>query len=119
MLRDRGPKASPLLATQLMNQGKTVVLDIRDSAQFANGHLRDARNIPLAELEKRLSELNKSKSKTIIVVCANGLQSNKAVMQLTQAGFAQVFALEGGIAAWQNQSLPLLKDGKVLATASA
>lgn len=115
MMRDRGPKASPLQTTQFINQGKTLILDIRPAAQFAEGHLRDARNIPFEELEKRLGELNKAKNKTIIVVCQTGAQSSKAVPKLLAAGFAQTYRLEGGLAAWQAQSLPLIKENRAVA----
>jgi predicted sulfurtransferase len=45
-LQQRGNKLSLLQATQMLNQGKVLVLDVRDAEQFAAGHLRDARNIP-------------------------------------------------------------------------
>jgi rhodanese-related sulfurtransferase len=108
-LQRRGQKVSLLQATQLINQGKTIVLDVRDPAQFAAGHVRDAKNIPLKELPNRMSELDKFKSKNVIVTCQSGMQSAKATTQLKKAGFNEVVSLNGGLTAWQAQGLPIAK----------
>lgn len=108
-LQRRGAKVSVLQATQLINQGKSVILDVRDPAAFAAGHLRDAKNIPLNELPNRLGELDKFKSKAVIAVCQTGVQSAKAAAQLKKAGFNEAFSLNGGVAAWQAQGLPIAK----------
>ncbi len=105
-LQQRGSKLTMLQATQLMNTGKTLVLDVRDAEQFTTAHLRDARNIPLKELAQRIGELDKFKSKSVIVVCQTGTQSAKAEGVLKKAGFSEVHGLTGGIAAWQAQGLP-------------
>ncbi len=105
----RGKRASPLEVTQMINRGKTTVLDVRDAKEFAEGHVRDAKNIPLPELAKRSAELEKSKNKTIIVVCQKGARSASAVKQLANAGFADAVSLDGGLAAWTTQGLPLAK----------
>nr|WP_221292532.1 rhodanese-like domain-containing protein [Herbaspirillum sp. SJZ102] len=112
-LQQRGNKLTLLQATQMINQGKTLVLDVRDADQFAAGHLRDARNIPLKELPQRIAELDKFKGRQVIVVCQNGTQAMKAEASLKKAGFADVYGLNGGIAAWAGQGLPLTtKDAK-------
>jgi rhodanese-related sulfurtransferase len=108
-LQRRGSKLSLLQATQMINQGKTVILDVREPAEFAAGHIRDSKNIPLKDLPKRVGELDKFKSKSVLVVCASGVQSSKAAGQLKQAGFNEVCSLSGGLAAWQAQGLPTAK----------
>lgn len=108
-LQKRGPRANTLQATQLINQGKTTILDIRDAAEFATGHLRESRNIPLPELAQRVGELQKAKAKTVLVVCQSGTRAGKAVSLLLQNGFTDVYALDGGLAAWQAQGLPVHK----------
>jgi rhodanese-related sulfurtransferase len=108
-LRPAGRRASPLQVTQLMNRGKTTVIDVRNADEFAGGHLRDAKNIPLADLGNRIGELEKSKNRTVVVVCQSGARSEKAVRQLAAAGFADVWSLDGGVAAWQAAGLPVTK----------
>jgi rhodanese-related sulfurtransferase len=108
-LQPRGKRASALQATQLINRGKTTIVDVRSAAEFANGHLRDAKNIPLADLAQRIGELDKSKSRSVIIVCQSGARADKAVRQLAAAGFEDVVSLEGGLAAWQAAGLPVAK----------
>lgn len=108
-LQRRGAKVTPLQATQLINQGKIVIVDVRDQEAFAAGHMRDAKNIPLKELPNRIAELDKFKSKTVIAVCQTGVQSAKAATQLKKAGFNEAVSLGGGLAAWRAQGLPLAK----------
>jgi rhodanese-related sulfurtransferase len=109
ILQRRGEKVSLLQATQLINKGKMTILDVRDPAEFASGHIRDAKNVPLKELAQKAGELDKLKSRPVIVVCQSGVQSSKAVSQLKSAGFAEVYSLSGGLAAWQEQGLPTAK----------
>ena len=108
-LQPRGNRASTLQVTQLLNRGKTVVVDVRTPEEFAKGHLRDAKNIPLADLAKRIGELDKSKNKQIVVVCQSGNRADKAVKLFQNAGFAEVVSLEGGVNAWQAANLPTVK----------
>lgn len=108
-LQRRGAKVTQLQATQLINQGKAVIIDVRAPAEFADGHLRDARNIPFKDLANRMGELDKFKGKTVIAVCQAGVTSAKAAAQFKKAGFEQAVSLDGGLAAWQAQGLPIAK----------
>jgi rhodanese-related sulfurtransferase len=108
-LAPRGKRASPLQLTQMINRGKTTIVDVRSSEEFAAGHLRDAKHIPLADLGARIGELDKSKNRTVIMVCQTGARSDKAARQLQAAGFEDVHSLEGGLAAWKAAGLPLTK----------
>jgi rhodanese-related sulfurtransferase len=45
----------------------------------------------------------------VIVVCQTGARADKAVKQLSAAGFADVWSLDGGVAAWQTAGLPVSK----------
>ena len=107
MLSMRGKRVTVLEATQLINRGKTIIVDVRNAEEFATGHLPDAKNIPLAELPKRMTELEKFKTRTIVVVCQKGSRSASAVALLTKAGYAEATSLEGGIDEWNKQGLPL------------
>lgn len=108
-LQRAGAKVTPLQATQIINQGKTLILDVRNADEFAAGHIRDAKNIPLKELKARISELEKFKARPVIVVCAKGLKSAKATAQLKKEGYSEAASLLGGLDAWQSQGLPVTK----------
>lgn len=96
-------------AVQLINRRDAVVVDVRDSGEYAAGHIANARHIPEAQLADRLKELDKFKSRPIIVSCRSGSRAAGAVGVLAKNGFSEVFALRGGIAAWQQAGMPLVK----------
>lgn len=98
-----------LEATRLMNQGNLLLLDVRDEKDFAAGHLPKARHIPLRELSTRVGEIAKYKARPVIVTSAGGARASAASRFLKQAGFTNVFQLRGGLAAWQQASLPVEK----------
>jgi rhodanese-related sulfurtransferase len=108
-LRPAGKRASTLQVTQMMNRAKTIVVDVRTPEEFATGHLRDAKNIPLADLPSRIGELDKSKAKGVVVVCQSGPRADKAVKLLQNAGFEDVVSLDGGLVAWKAAGLPTIK----------
>ena len=100
---------SQIKATQLINQDKAVVLDVRPASEFAQGHMPGAINVPLSELPIKVGQLTKYQSKSVIVVCGTGMQSRKARSQLKKIGFNDVYVLNGGITEWQSQGLPTTK----------
>ncbi|WP_296002193.1 rhodanese-like domain-containing protein [Rugamonas sp.] len=108
VLTQRGKRVSPLEATQLINRGKALILDVRDAAEFAAGHVTDAKNIALAELGGRVGELEKFKAKSVIVVCQSGARAATAAGLLQKAGFTDVVNLDGGVTAWKAAGLPLV-----------
>ena len=104
-----GAEIGTLEATRLMNQGPTLILDVRDEKEFAAGHLPKARHIPLRELSKRVEELAKFKAKPVIVTDRNGARGGAACRLLKNGGFTNVVQLKGGVNAWQQASLPVEK----------
>jgi rhodanese-related sulfurtransferase len=104
-----GPWVSTLEATMLINQKDALVLDVREPGEFAQGHILNARNVPVGELEARIKELERYKAKPVICTCATGNRSGTAVGILRKHGFANVVNLSGGLAAWQQAGLPTEK----------
>lgn len=104
-----GPWVSTLEATQLMNREDALVIDVRDADAYAKGHILGAKSVPLADLARRAGDLEKHKSKAVIVSCQNGDRSAAAAATLRQNGFSRVHPLNGGFAAWQHAGLPVQK----------
>ncbi len=102
-----GVSLDTLAATRLINDTGAVVLDIRTSAEYAGGHLPNARNIPLAELEKRVGEIKGNKP--VLICCASGARSGRALAVLEKAGRTDVYNLDGGLQAWSQAGLPVVK----------
>lgn len=105
-IQQYGKKLTLLQAVQLINTRKVLILDIREKNKFIITHLRGARNIPIKNLSQYLPELQKFKTKYILLICQNGTESIKAQKKLQKAGFKFVNSVNGGIQAWQAQGLP-------------
>ena len=94
-------------AVLLVSRTNGLFIDVRSAAEFADGHIANAHNIPSSEFDKRLEALSKHKKKPIVVVCQNGMRGRAALQQLEKAGFEGARILTGGIAAWREAQLPL------------
>ncbi len=75
-----------------------TLLDVRQEAEYASGHIPGAKLIPLPVLTQRLNELDSGRE--IIVYCASGGRSRVATQLLTSRGFPAVINLAGGFSAW-------------------
>ena len=104
-----GATISAAQLVQLVNNEGGIVIDVREKAEFDQGHIVDAINIPHANLDARLDELKKHQDKPIIIACKMGQHSGPAGTLLRKAGFENVSRLRGGITEWRGQSLPVVK----------
>ena len=104
-----GPSLSTLEATQLINRSDAQVVDLRAAQDYAKGHILGAKSIPLADLERRAGELDKLKSKPLILHCGDGNRASGGVAVLRGRGFDRIHTLAGGYAAWLQAGLPVEK----------
>ncbi|HNZ57081.1 MAG TPA: rhodanese-like domain-containing protein [Methylophilaceae bacterium] len=102
------PNLSPAEAVTLINRSNAVVLDVRDAAEFAAGHIAEAKHIALDDFPAKLNELKKYQNKAVLVNCQRGTRSAKACEMLRTAEFTQVHNLQGGLDAWLNAKLPVV-----------
>ncbi len=86
-----------------------LVLDVRTSEDFIGeqGHLAEARNLPLEELPTRLDELEPWLERPVTLVCRTDRRSAKAAAILIRAGFADVQVVRGGMTAWLGNGWPV------------
>lgn len=106
-IRGHGGTAIPAqAAVRLINQGATVV-DVREAAKFESGHIVEALNIAADELAARADSRLKKK-RPVLLVCDNGSQSSRLVGALRKAGYESTWSLDGGLAAWQRENLPVV-----------
>lgn len=103
-------QVSPQELVNMLNHDGAIPVDVRASAQFKQGHIIDALNVPIADFNQKLTTLEKYKSKPVVIVCASGLDVTKAGKLLETAGFSQVFGLAGGMQAWKTQELPTIQS---------
>jgi len=86
------------LQQKLETNNNAVVLDVRESAEYAFSHIPNAKSVPLGELDQYLNELDKESE--IHVICRTGNRSDLAAQKLTSAGFKQVINVVPGMSEW-------------------
>ena len=99
---------SPNEAVHLINREKAVVIDVCEPAEYQGGHVAGARNVPFGQLESA-KQLPTNKALPLIVVCATGARSARAVATLRKLGYENARSLAGGLAAWREANLPVEK----------
>ena len=104
-----GARLSTLQATQLINQRDAVIVDIRDQAEFARGHIANSKNMPAKVLDERKAEIDKLKDTPVIVSCDTGMRAGASADKLRALGIKEVFTLQGGLNAWRDAGLPVSK----------
>ena len=100
---------TPAGAVQLINREKAVVIDVCEPGEFAAGHVTGARSIPLAELEAKLPGAGKNKATPLVLVCASGMRSGRAVALAKKLGYENAQSLAGGMKSWRDANLPIEK----------
>jgi len=98
-------------AVRLINRMDAVIVDVREPHEFRSGHIPNARNIPMGQLNERMKELEKFKNRPILLVCQTGQRSAQICTSLTNEGFAETAGLAGGMGAWQQANMPVEKEG--------
>ena len=96
------------LNERLRRNGELLLLDVRSDADYQGelGHIADSLNIPLEELESRLSELTPYQEQMVALICTTDRRSKKAAQLLSRQGFADVHVVAGGMKQWNKDGLP-------------
>jgi rhodanese-related sulfurtransferase len=96
-------------AIQLINREHAVIIDIRAQDNYRQGHIIDAISIPESDLIAQKKKLERYKQKPIIFICNNGTASQKVAALLLKEGY-NIYLLAGGMRAWREAGLPIIKD---------
>ena len=83
------------------------ILDVRDESAFAQGHLKNAVNIPFDKLEERRREI--SSTKKVIVCGQNETQEFQAAVKIYDMKLVSPFVLKGSVEKWKQQGFELVK----------
>ena len=94
---------------QLMNHHDPILLDVRENSELTQGVIKGAKHIPMSNLSKRVSELEKFKDRKVIAYCRSGQRSSHACRVLKKNDFMDVYHLAGGVVAWESANLTVGK----------
>ncbi len=83
-----------------------LILDVREEAEYAFGHIDGAKSIPMGELDARLGEMDQNQE--IYVICRTGNRSDLAAQKLESAGFTKVYNVLPGMTGWQGDLTKLI-----------
>jgi len=79
-----------------------VILDVRTQEEYDNGHIPGAKLVPVQFIQYKLGELNQYKDKPVLVYCASGGRSPRAVDTLANNDFKNIYHLSRGISSWKH-----------------
>ena len=106
----RGFKAlRPAGLTALVNRDNALVVDLRPIADFEKGHIPGSKNVQMSQFDPENKQLAPAKALPVVLVCKTGMTAGDAAKRLKNAGFQNVYVLDGGIGGWQQADLPLAK----------
>ena len=89
---------------KLINDGEvTLILDVRNEDEFAEGHLKNAIQIPVKELKENLNDIEKFKDELVLVYCRSGKKSAEAINILKENGFKNLVHMKDGISKWDGE----------------
>jgi rhodanese-related sulfurtransferase len=83
----------------------TMMIDVRETWEFKQGHARGVRNIPLSQLEQRFREVPPDRD--ILLICRSGHRSLQAAKFLLAEGWERVTNVSGGMVSWEMHRLPV------------
>ncbi|MEA3548905.1 MAG: rhodanese-like domain-containing protein [Thermodesulfobacteriota bacterium] len=95
------------LRKKLKNKNYNHFFDVRTPAEWSEGHIEGAIHLPWTNLLKELPNI--AKNEEVIITCGIGYRGNIAASFLQGEGFEHVHSLAGGVMAWKNSGLPLIK----------
>jgi rhodanese-related sulfurtransferase len=85
-----------------LKEGKTInLIDVREADEWQAGHIKEARSIPLSELQERINEF-KQGEEDIVLICRSGGRSGKACDFLLAQGY-KVVNVNGGMLQWSGE----------------
>jgi len=96
--------ADPLTVLQWLSAGAAVLVDVRETDEFAEDHISGAILSPLSMFEPDL--FPKFTAQRVVLMCAVGKRSMAAAKQLQKAGYGDVINLSGGLNAWKDAGCP-------------
>jgi rhodanese-related sulfurtransferase len=104
----------PSVAPSNVNLQRTLLVDVRTPAEFGSAHIAESISLPLDKLDvEEVGRLAQDRD-LCVLVCASGSRARTAAEKLRDAGLSSLAILEGGIAEWEQEGLPLIRGKRKL-----
>lgn len=98
----------PIELSTLLASAPIRLLDVRTPAEFENGHISGAYNVPVDHLHEHAAEIRAARG-TVVLICQSGQRAQRAERLLQSAGMANVQVLDGGISEWRARGFPVAR----------
>lgn len=98
------------LREQLVDSGGMRALDVREEAEWDEGHIEGASPMSFKVLGDHLDEIGIGPVDEVAVVCATGIRSSTACSILLRNGYENIYNVTGGMSAWNAARLPTVTD---------
>ena len=102
------PITNQQLQQRINRNEAPLILDVRTSEEYRNGHIAGALHIPVQKLSEELHKIGVNKQRELVIYCHSGKRAKKASMILADADFTGARELTGHYQAWKQAGLPLL-----------
>ncbi len=96
----------PAEAKRLLDEGRAILVDIRDPNEYAREHILGARLVPLGSLDTHDFDRDRAAGKAAIFQCQSGRRTAMNAARLVAAGFKDTYVIEGGLNGWRAAGLP-------------
>lgn len=101
-------EVDPRTAHRWVNEGRAVLIDIRDQDEYAREHITGARLAPLSSFDA--ADFSDVAERTAVFQCATGRRTAMNADRLLSSAFSEAYCLQGGLAAWKQAGLPVHRD---------
>ena len=98
------------LVRSMASRQAPLLLDVRTPAEFREGHLAGALNVPVDEVAARHGVLGIPRDSEVVVYCKSGKRAARARDTLQSLGYTNVKLLEGSADAWRAEGRPLVQE---------
>lgn len=108
--QDQAKEISSKEMLKIIESESIQLIDVRTSAEYSEGHIENAKNIDFssASFTKDISTLDKEKP--VFIYCRSGNRSGKSVKDFINAGFSEIYDLNGGMVEWHAEGFPVVID---------
>ena len=97
-------------ARAALESGRSILIDIRESAEQAGGVAPGARTLPMSQLRQRLAEIPTDPAQPVLLICNTQNRSSRTLKALRElGGYGNVRFVEGGMSEWVRRGWPLVK----------